>query len=112
ASSAIAGRIAVGFVTDAATTSAAASAGRLRSRARTPPTVRTSATRSGFTAGPQIATGDSASQPKPSAAATSEPPADARHATSAAMPTVARTLSARPVTNGSPTDASRKYSGG
>src|SRR5712692_9651812 len=71
---------AVGFARIASTRSAADSDARRRSRATTPPTVSASATRSGFTAGPQIATGASASQPAPSAAATSRPPDRARQA--------------------------------
>src|SRR5437016_4598420 len=59
-----------------------------------------------------IAATASASQPRPSPAATIFPPDHARQAMRPAIATVAMTLSTRPVTNGSPTDASRKYSGG
>ena len=107
APSAAAGRSAVGLARPAKMSANPASAARSRRRSRmtTASTVMKSATRSGFTAGPQIATGASASHPRADAAATTRPADRAETKTSPATPSVETMLAMRPTTNGSPSDA-------
>ena len=112
--SAAAGRNAVGFARAANTSAnpAIGASSRRRSSKTTASAVSASATRSGFSAGPQIITGARASQPAPIAAAARRPASRALRTTITATASVAAMLAMRPETNGSPIDARWKYSGG
>src|SRR5437867_2767766 len=114
AASAAPGNSAVGFASAANTSAnpAIGASSRRRSSVTTATVVNASATRSGFRAGPQIATGARASHPPLSAPAASQPAGRAATNTMAATESVAAMLAMRPEMKGSPIEARWKNNGG